>query len=65
MKVNSAYKYIFEILSDNLGLDIVTIEELILDCPSVSLLCGYYLADVGMMQLLTCLNVTFLGSYPL
>lgn len=37
MKIESSYKYIFEILSENLGLDLVTVEELILDCPSVSL----------------------------
>ncbi|XP_077781456.1 uncharacterized protein LOC144327161 [Podarcis muralis] len=35
MKVNAAYKYIFEILSDRLGLDIVTVEELILDGPTL------------------------------
>ncbi|ETE64448.1 Dynein heavy chain 8, axonemal, partial [Ophiophagus hannah] len=35
MKVNSAYKYIFEILSDKLGLDIGTVEELILDGPTL------------------------------
>ncbi|OWK13133.1 hypothetical protein Celaphus_00014275 [Cervus elaphus hippelaphus] len=37
MKIDPSYKYIFEILSEKLGLDIVTVEELILDCPSVSL----------------------------
>lgn len=40
MKINTAYKYIFEILSDRLALDITTVEELILDGPTVSLL--YY-----------------------
>ncbi|KAK2501433.1 hypothetical protein MC885_008559 [Smutsia gigantea] len=34
MKIESSYKYIFEILSEKLGLDLVTVEELILDCPS-------------------------------
>lgn len=38
MKVNAAYKYIFEILAERLGLDITTVEELILDGPTVSLL---------------------------
>lgn len=37
MKIDPSYKYIFEVLSEKLGLDIVTVEELILDCPSVSL----------------------------
>lgn len=37
MKIDPSYKYIFEILSEKLGLDLVTIEELLLDCPSVSL----------------------------
>eukprot|EP00069_Balaena_mysticetus_P008012 bmy_19525T0 len=34
MKIDPSYKYIFEILSEKLGLDITTVEELILDCPS-------------------------------
>lgn len=37
MKIDPSYKYIFEILAEKLGLDLVTVEELILDCPSVSL----------------------------
>lgn len=37
MKIDPTYKYIFEILSEKLGLDLAAIEELILDCPSVSL----------------------------
>lgn len=40
MKINSSYKYIFEILSDRLALDITAVEDLILDNPTVSLL--YY-----------------------
>ncbi|KAF6113475.1 hypothetical protein HJG60_003938 [Phyllostomus discolor] len=35
LKIDPLYKYIFEILSENLGLDIVAVEELILDCPSL------------------------------
>uniref|UniRef100_A0A2K6F192 Dynein axonemal heavy chain 8 n=1 Tax=Propithecus coquereli TaxID=379532 RepID=A0A2K6F192_PROCO len=35
MKIDPSYKYIFEILAKKLGLDIVTVEDLILDCPSV------------------------------
>ncbi|XP_059138117.1 LOW QUALITY PROTEIN: dynein axonemal heavy chain 8 [Peromyscus eremicus] len=35
MRIDPLYKYIFEILSEMLGLDIVTVEELILDCPSL------------------------------
>ncbi|GAB5571478.1 dynein axonemal heavy chain 8 isoform X1 [Prionailurus iriomotensis] len=36
-KIDPSYKYIFEILAEKLGLDLVTIEELILDCPSISM----------------------------
>ncbi|KAF5929679.1 hypothetical protein HPG69_002401, partial [Diceros bicornis minor] len=35
LKIDPLYKYIFEILSEKLGLDLVTVEELILDCPSL------------------------------
>ncbi|GAB1300830.1 Dynein axonemal heavy chain 8 [Apodemus speciosus] len=35
MKIDPSYKYIFEILGEKLGLDLVTVEELILDCPSL------------------------------
>ncbi|CAO2608635.1 Dynein axonemal heavy chain 8 [Lemmus lemmus] len=35
MRIDPLYKYIFEILAEKLGLDIVTVEELILDCPSL------------------------------
>ncbi|XP_077874653.1 dynein axonemal heavy chain 8-like [Ictidomys tridecemlineatus] len=35
-KIDPTYRYIFEILSAKLGLDLVTVEELILDCPSVT-----------------------------
>ncbi|KAH0518122.1 Dynein heavy chain 8, axonemal [Microtus ochrogaster] len=34
MRIDPSYKYIFEILAERLGLDMVTVEELILDCPS-------------------------------
>ncbi|NXA78248.1 DYH8 protein, partial [Thryothorus ludovicianus] len=34
-KVNALYKYIFEVLSARLGLDITTVEEMILDIPSL------------------------------
>uniref|UniRef100_A0A8C9NK88 Dynein axonemal heavy chain 8 n=1 Tax=Serinus canaria TaxID=9135 RepID=A0A8C9NK88_SERCA len=33
-KVNALYKYIFEVLSARVGLDIATVEEMILDVPS-------------------------------
>ena len=42
MKMDPSYKYIFEVLSEKLGLDIATVEELILDCPSVSLKSYHY-----------------------
>uniref|UniRef100_A0A8C0ZLP6 Dynein heavy chain tail domain-containing protein n=1 Tax=Castor canadensis TaxID=51338 RepID=A0A8C0ZLP6_CASCN len=34
-KIDPGYKYIFEILAEKIGLDHVTVEELILDCPSL------------------------------
>lgn len=37
MRLDACYKYIFEILSEKLGLDMATVEELILDSLSVSL----------------------------
>ncbi|MEJ1288061.1 hypothetical protein NN561_019090 [Cricetulus griseus] len=36
MRIDSLYKYIFEILAEKIGLDIPTVEELILDCPSMA-----------------------------
>lgn len=38
MKVDASYKYIFEVLGDRLSLDVTTVEEMILDGPSVSLI---------------------------
>ncbi|XP_064365601.1 dynein axonemal heavy chain 8 [Dromaius novaehollandiae] len=35
MKINASYKYIFEVLSVRLGLDLTTVEEMILDAPSL------------------------------
>ncbi|XP_012885023.1 PREDICTED: dynein heavy chain 8, axonemal [Dipodomys ordii] len=35
MKIESAFKYIFEVVAEKLGLDIATVEELILDCLSL------------------------------
>lgn len=37
MQIDPSYKYLFEIISEILGLDVVAVEELLLDCPSVSL----------------------------
>ncbi|NXC67641.1 DYH8 protein, partial [Anhinga anhinga] len=34
-KVDASYKYIFEVLSIRLGLDLTTVEEMILDAPSL------------------------------
>ncbi|NXO85892.1 DYH8 protein, partial [Sitta europaea] len=34
-KVNASYKYIFEVLSARVGLDLATVEEMILDVPSI------------------------------
>ncbi|XP_074720939.1 dynein axonemal heavy chain 8 [Strix uralensis] len=35
MKVDASYNYIFEVLSVRLGLDLTTVEEMILDAPSL------------------------------
>ncbi|NXU46526.1 DYH8 protein, partial [Drymodes brunneopygia] len=35
-RINASYKYIFEVLSARVGLDMPTVEELMLDVPSVS-----------------------------
>ncbi|XP_017940484.1 dynein heavy chain 8, axonemal [Manacus vitellinus] len=34
-QVNASYKYIFEVLSASIGLDLATVEEMILDAPSL------------------------------
>uniref|UniRef100_A0A671DJY8 Dynein heavy chain tail domain-containing protein n=1 Tax=Rhinolophus ferrumequinum TaxID=59479 RepID=A0A671DJY8_RHIFE len=45
LKIEPSYKYIFEILSEILGLDLVAIEELILDCPSVEPFVYFFMKD--------------------
>ncbi|XP_045354026.1 dynein axonemal heavy chain 8 isoform X3 [Leopardus geoffroyi] len=45
MKIDPSYKYIFEILAEKLGLDLVTIEELILDCPSLDAFAQFFIKD--------------------
>ncbi|VFV17973.1 dynein heavy chain axonemal [Lynx pardinus] len=45
MKIDPSYKYIFEILAEKLGLDLVTIEELILDCPSLDAFAQFFMKD--------------------
>ncbi|XP_036073448.1 dynein heavy chain 8, axonemal isoform X1 [Rousettus aegyptiacus] len=45
MKIDPSYKYIFEILSEKLGLDLVTIEELLLDCPSLEPFAHFFMKD--------------------
>ncbi|PNJ88929.1 DNAH8 isoform 2, partial [Pongo abelii] len=45
LKIDPSYKYIFEILAENLGLDIVTVEELILDCPSLEAFTNFFVKD--------------------
>ncbi|KAM5194927.1 dynein axonemal heavy chain 8-like isoform 1-T2 [Hipposideros larvatus] len=45
LKIETSYKHIFEILSKVLGLDLVTIEELILDCPSVEPFADFFMKD--------------------
>ncbi|KAM5298313.1 dynein axonemal heavy chain 8 [Ctenodactylus gundi] len=42
MKIESSYKYIFEILAERLGLDQGTVEELILDCPSIEAFARFF-----------------------
>ncbi|KAG8512009.1 Dynein heavy chain 8, axonemal, partial [Galemys pyrenaicus] len=45
MKIDPSFKYIFEILSEKLGLDIATVEELILDCPSLDAFTRFFMKD--------------------
>ncbi|XP_051710736.2 dynein axonemal heavy chain 8 isoform X1 [Oryctolagus cuniculus] len=45
MKIDSSYKYIFEIISEKLGLDMATVEELILDCPSLDAFTHFFEKD--------------------
>uniref|UniRef100_A0A2K5CY30 Dynein axonemal heavy chain 8 n=1 Tax=Aotus nancymaae TaxID=37293 RepID=A0A2K5CY30_AOTNA len=45
LKIDPSYKYMFEILAENLGLDIVTVEELILDCPSLEAFAKFFVKD--------------------
>lgn len=45
MKMDPSYKYIFEVLSEKLGLDIATVEELILDCPSMDAFTLFFMKD--------------------
>ncbi|XP_047590735.1 dynein axonemal heavy chain 8 isoform X1 [Lutra lutra] len=45
MKIDPSYKYIFEILAEKLGLDLVTVEELILDCPSLEAFTHFFMKD--------------------
>ncbi|XP_030652607.1 dynein heavy chain 8, axonemal [Nomascus leucogenys] len=45
LKIDPSYKYIFEILAENLGLDMVTVEELILDCPSLEAFTNFFVKD--------------------
>uniref|UniRef100_A0A8C2VG97 Dynein axonemal heavy chain 8 n=1 Tax=Chinchilla lanigera TaxID=34839 RepID=A0A8C2VG97_CHILA len=45
MKIDPAYKYIFEILADKLGLDLPTVEDLILDCPSLEAFTHFFAKD--------------------
>uniref|UniRef100_M0R8N2 Dynein, axonemal, heavy chain 8 n=1 Tax=Rattus norvegicus TaxID=10116 RepID=M0R8N2_RAT len=42
MKIDPSYKYIFEILGEKLGLDLVSVEELILDCPSLDAFSSFF-----------------------
>ncbi|KAM6185105.1 dynein axonemal heavy chain 8 [Rhynchocyon petersi] len=45
MKMESSYKYVFEILAECLNLDIGTVEELILDCPSLEAFSNFFIKD--------------------
>ncbi|KFO26999.1 Dynein heavy chain 8, axonemal [Fukomys damarensis] len=45
MKIDPAYKYIFEILAEKLGLDLPALEELILDCPSLEAFTHFFEKD--------------------
>ncbi|XP_057271369.1 dynein axonemal heavy chain 8 isoform X1 [Pezoporus wallicus] len=41
-KVDASYKYIFEVLSIRLGLDLETVEEMILDAPSLEAFSSFF-----------------------
>ncbi|XP_008061815.1 dynein heavy chain 8, axonemal-like [Carlito syrichta] len=45
MKIDPSYKYVFEIIAQTLGLDIVTVEELILDSPSLDAFANFFGKD--------------------
>ncbi|KAK2535705.1 hypothetical protein Q9233_003631 [Columba guinea] len=45
-KINASYKYIFELISITLGLDLNTVEEMILDAPSLEAF-DYFFAKGG------------------
>ncbi|ELW66090.1 Dynein heavy chain 8, axonemal [Tupaia chinensis] len=45
LKIDPLYKYMFEILAEKLGLDVVTVEELILDCPSLEAFARFFGKD--------------------
>ncbi|XP_028903091.1 dynein heavy chain 8, axonemal isoform X1 [Ornithorhynchus anatinus] len=45
MKIEAAYKHVFDILGEKLGVDSGTVEEMILDCPSLDALVDFFAKD--------------------
>ncbi|XP_031820772.1 dynein heavy chain 8, axonemal isoform X3 [Sarcophilus harrisii] len=45
VQINSTFKHIFEVLSEKLGIDIVTIEDMILDCPTLDPFLSFFAKD--------------------
>ncbi|XP_005873850.1 PREDICTED: dynein heavy chain 8, axonemal [Myotis brandtii] len=45
LQIDPSYKYLFEIISEVLGLDVVAVEELLLDCPTLEPLTYFFMKD--------------------
>uniref|UniRef100_A0A674I063 Dynein axonemal heavy chain 8 n=1 Tax=Terrapene triunguis TaxID=2587831 RepID=A0A674I063_9SAUR len=45
MKIGASYRYIFEVLGDKLGLDTTTVEDMILDGPSLQAFDNFFAKD--------------------
>ncbi|XP_074805212.1 dynein axonemal heavy chain 8 [Natator depressus] len=45
MKIGASYRYIFEVLGDKLGLDATTVEDMILDGPSLQAFDNFFAKD--------------------
>ncbi|XP_039384950.1 dynein heavy chain 8, axonemal isoform X5 [Mauremys reevesii] len=45
MKIGASFRYIFEVLGDKLGLDVTTVEDMILDGPSLQAFDNFFAKD--------------------